>query len=206
MIKQIIGLIVFALFLIFAKNAYATPDNTDSQNSQTQIEAKKIDRRAKILAAYLKQFDSPLQNHSQDFIEIADKYDVDWKLVPAIAGVESTFGKFIPGGHEVKYTSYNAWGWGASTPDVAIHFDSWKEAIDTVSKGLKENYIDKGLKDPYAMNRVYAASPTWGTKVDYFMKQIEEFSIKYEAENPTTTVSVEDELKIAAISGQVASK
>lgn len=198
MIKQIIGLIVFALFLIFAKNAYATPDNTNSQNSQTQVEAKKIDRRAKILAAYLKQFDSPLQNYAQDFIELADKYGVDWKLVPAIAGVESTFGKRIPGG-------FNGWGWGVYGTQ-AIYFSSWKEAIETITKGLKENYIDKGLTDPYAMNRVYAESKTWGTKVDYFMKQIEEFSVKYEAENPTTTVSVEDDLKIAAVSGQVASK
>lgn len=197
MIKQIIGLIVFALVLIFAKHAYAAPDLTDFQKPQTQIEAKKIDRRAKILSEYLKQFDSPLQNQAQDFVELADKYEVDWKLMPAISGVESTFGKFIPGG-------FNGWGWGVFG-NKAIYFSSWKDAIETITKGLKEKYLDKGLTTPYQMNRVYAASPTWGTRVDYFMKQIEEFSFKYDVENPTS-INVQTDSKIAGVSGQLASK
>lgn len=203
MIKQIFGLIAFALFLIFAKNAHASPDAVDSANIQEQVEAKKIDKRAKILSDYLNQFNSPLQNYSQDFIEIADKYGIDWKLVPAISGVESTFGKFIPGGTHYLNTSYNAWGWGASTPDAAIYFKSWKEAIETIAKGLKERYIDKGLLTPFQMNRVYAASPTWGTKVDYFMKEIEDYSSKYKEDVPKI-VTVETDAKTAGSSGQLA--
>lgn len=195
MIKQIVGLIFFALFLIFAKNAYATPDPVDSQKPQTQVEAKRIERRAKILAQYLKQFDSPLQNHAQDFIDLADKYGIDWKLVPAIAGVESTFGKFIPGG-------FNGWGWGVYGTQ-AIYFSSWREAIETITRGLKEKYIDRGLITPAQMNKIYAASPSWGVKVEYFMRQIEEFSAKYEAENPEN-IEVETSAKIAATSGQLA--
>ena len=96
---------------------------------------------------------------------------MDWKLVPAIAGVESTFGKRIPGG-------YNAYGWGVYG-DNAIYFKSWKDGIYTLNKGLKENYINKGLTNPYAMNRVYAASPRWGGNVSYFIADIERFSQSY---------------------------
>lgn len=204
MIKKIISLIFLSILLIFAKNVNAEPNSTTPAPMQ-EVSGKKVDQNSKILAAYLKKYNSPLQDYAHDFIEAAEKYGIDWKLVPSISGVESTFGKFIPGGTDYANTSYNAWGWGASTPEAAIYFKSWKEAIYTISKGLKENYIDKGLKDPVSMNRVYAASPTWGTKVAYFMKDLEGFAAKYTLENPEIT-SIETNTPVAATSGQLAFK
>lgn len=205
--KKIIGLFFLTLFLFFVKTAYAAPDDSPKAQSQQEVSGKKLDKRAKILAKYFEQFNSPLQNYSQDFIDMADKYQLDWKWVVAIAGVESTFGKFIPGGTQPEFSSYNAWGWGASTPEAAIHFKSWKEGIETVTKGLKENYFNKGLTDPYSINKVYAASSTWGSKVDHFIKDIDAFSVKYEAENPEATeVKVETSTQTAAVSGQLATK
>lgn len=166
------------------------------ENSEIDlIEAKKLDYRAEILSSYLAKYNSPLQYHAQDFIDAADTYKLDWKMMPAIAGVESTFGKFIPGG-------YNGWGWGVYGTQ-AIYFTSWRDAIFTISKGLREGYLDKGLNDPYSMNRVYAASPTWGTKVSYFMNDIEKFAGSYETDNLKST-NVGTAPQIAAISGQLA--
>jgi hypothetical protein len=91
---------------------------------------------------------------------------------PAIAGVESTFGKAIPGG-------YNAWGWGVYG-DQAIYFSSWKNGINTVAEGLKTRYVDKGLTDPYAMNKVYAASTAWGGHVAFFLNDLDQFAKEYE--------------------------
>lgn len=142
------------------------------------VESKEIDPRADVLKDYLAKYNSPLQNNAQDFIDAADTYDVDWKLVPAISGVESTFGKFTPGG-------FNGWGWGVYG-DNRIYFKSWREAIFTITKGLKDGYIDKGLTDPYSMNRKYAASPHWGTKVSHFMNDIEKFQ-KNATIEPTVT-------------------
>lgn len=136
------------------------------------IEAKKADARVVILKNYFAKFNSPLEDSATHFVEAADKYQVDWKLVAAISGVESTFGKRIPGG-------YNGWGWGVYG-DQALGFKSWKDGIYTVTEGLKKNYIDKGLTEPLTMNRIYAASPTWGVKVNYFMGEIDKFA----KENP----------------------
>lgn len=148
-------------------------ENFDVQiNQETQIKSKAIDERARILQEYLSQYNSPLQYQAQDFIEAADQYDLDWKLVVSIAGTESTFGKFIPGG-------YNAWGWGVYG-NQALYFDSWRDGIFTVSEGLRKNYINKGYKDPYSMNRIYAASPTWGAHVSYFLTDIEKYNQKYQ--------------------------
>ena len=108
--------------------------------------------------------------------------------MPAIAGVESTFGKQIPGG-------FNGWGWGVYGTQ-AIYFDSWTEGIFTVSKGLRENYLDKGYTEPYSINRIYATSPAWGSKVTYFMADLEKFSSQFEIDNR----KISDNPKIAAVS------
>ena len=156
-----------------------------------QIEAKKLDPQAQILAKYLAKYNSPLEYHAQDFIDAAREYELDWRLVPAIAGVESTFGKFTPGG-------FNGWGWGVYGTQ-AIYFNSWREGIFTVSEGLREKYINRGLTNPYLMNRAYAASPKWGSKVTYFIEDIEKFAKK---EQPVAGLKT-SQLKISAISGKL---
>lgn len=176
----------------------------NSQKKDTKqslnIESKKVDKKAQVLAAYLAKHNSPLQYHSQDFIEAADKYNLNWKLVVAIAGVESTFGKQIPGG-------YNAYGWAIYTPDSQFAFNSWRDGIFTVSEGLKVKYVDRGLETPLEMNRVYAASPTWGAKVNYFLNDMESFEKLYNAQadqdRPLTFTKLE--AKTAGSSASLAS-
>lgn len=163
--------IIAPLLLSFQPKEIRAQKEYQIPTQEMDISMQQLDPRAVILRDYFAQYDSPLQYHAQDFIDAADTYHVDWKLVPAIAGTESTFGKFTPGG-------YNGWGWGVYG-DQAIYFSSWRDAIFTVTKGIKENYIDKGLTDPYSMNFVYAASPYWGAHVDYFLHDIDAFAAKY---------------------------
>ena len=189
MVKKITSSIL--AFLLITSVAYADKAEAANENDTTeQIAARQLSREAQILASYLAKFNSPLQYHAQDFIDAAKTYELDWRLVPAIAGVESTFGKFIPGG-------YNAWGWGVYGSQ-AIFFNSWKDGILTVAKGLKEDYISRGLLDPYAMNKRYAASPHWGGKVSFFIADIEKFVQEYNAQNPKKPISITPTVKIAA--------
>ncbi|MCL5410005.1 MAG: hypothetical protein M1607_04065, partial [Patescibacteria group bacterium] len=146
--------------------------------TEVAISAKQMDPRAIILQSYLAQYNSPLQYHAQDFVEAADANNIDWKLVAAISGVESTFGKQIPGGYEQSSTSYNAWGWGVYGTQ-ALYFKSWKDGIYTVSAGLRNNYFNKGYTDPYSINKIYAASPTWGYRVSYFLADMNQYQAQY---------------------------
>ncbi|MDP3732951.1 MAG: hypothetical protein Q8Q91_00265, partial [Candidatus Daviesbacteria bacterium] len=164
----IISLVVLTLSLSADKAELRSKAVVEKPQTQ-QITSQKLDKEAQILASYLARFDSPLQYHSQDLMDAARTYGLDWKIIPAIAGVESTFGKHIPGG-------YNAWGWGVYG-NQAIYFNSWREGIFTIAKGLRENYFDKGLTEPYSINRIYAASPHWGWKVTYFMQDLEKFAL-----------------------------
>jgi hypothetical protein len=136
--------------------------------SKPDIE-KAPDSRTTILREYLKQYNSPLVPYAQNFVEIADKYNLDWRLVAAISGVESTFGQQIPN------DSFNGWGWGIYG-DHMIRFSSWTQGIETVSEGLRNKYINKwGAQDVYSIGKFYAASPTWAQRVTYFMAKIDEF-------------------------------
>lgn len=137
-----------------------------------KIESRQMDKRAEVLQGYLAKYNSPMQYQAQDFIDAADASGMDWKLLPAIAGVESTFGKFIPGG-------YNAWGWGVYG-NQAIYFKSWREGMFTVSAGLRKNYINRGLTDPASINRMYSTSSKWSTNVTFFLNDMEKFEAQYE--------------------------
>lgn len=150
-------------------NTFAAEISAGSSATLLKPVARPPDSRVKILEEYLEQFNSPLIPYASDFVEIADKYELDWKLVVSISGVESTFGKQIP------YSSFNGWGWGIYGTNT-IRFSSWTEGIETVSEGLRTNYINKwGAKDVYEIGRFYAASPTWAERVSYFMRKISEF-------------------------------
>lgn len=181
--RYIISIIcVLLAFFTFPTEVKATTNVAGSSATLAFGTKLKNDTRAKILESYLKKYDSELVPYAQVFINEADKNAIDWKLLVAISGVESTFAKQIP------YKSYNAWGWGIYG-DQSLGFQSWNEAISTISKELRERYINKwGAQDVYQIGKFYAASPTWATRVDYFMGQIDEFGKQYQ--NTTLSISI----------------
>ncbi len=164
------------------KTPQIASDNSPVPTQEMVINTKTLDPRAVILRDYFAKYNSPLQNYSQDFIEAADKYQVDWKLVPSIAGVESTFGQAIPGG-------YNDWGWGVYG-DQAIYFKTQKDGIYTVTAAMRTNYLDKGLTNPYQMNGSYAASSAWGGHVAYFIADLDKFASHYTQYSEVTNASL----------------
>ena len=58
-------------------------------------------------------------------------------------------------------------------------FSTWNEGIVTISRDLRIKYMDKwGATDITSIGRIYAASPTWAQKVQYFMNKIENYEDK----------------------------
>lgn len=123
--------------------------------------------RLVVLESYLKSQASPLAPYSADFIEVADEYGLDWRLLPAIAGVESSFGKRFPQG------SYNVFGWGIYGNQV-LRFNSYREAMEAVAKGLTEKYPKEALTDISLLGRIYngVTPQDWTRKIISFMDQI----------------------------------
>ncbi len=172
--KKILAIIfIFFLTALSAQKAVAQ-DRASASSANIIISKTPVveDYRVKILRDYLTQHNSPLAPYAADFVENADKYNLDWRLVAAISGVESTFGQEIPS------SSYNAWGWGVYG-DHVIRFNSWKEGIGTVSQGLRERYMDQwGGQNIYQIGSMYAASPAWAGHVEYYLNSIQDFALR----------------------------
>lgn len=121
-------------------------------------------QRAKKIETYLRvnRNNAPLADYAEKFVEVANKYGLDYRLLPAIAVMESGGGKSL-------FRSYNAWGYGKYS------FNSFEEGIEIVGKGLKEGYIDKGRVTPAQIAPIYCPpnATNWARSVQKFMNEIE---------------------------------
>lgn len=131
---------------------------------------QKLDARAKIIENFFKGYNAPLWEFSQIFTAVADKYSLDYRLLPAIAMQESN------GGKKVIEDSKNPFGYGIYGGKV-LRFDSFEEAIERVGRGLREDYLDKGLTKPEAIMAKYtppsiALGGPWAKGVSIFMEEL----------------------------------
>lgn len=133
---------------------------------ETSIEVK--DARVANLKIFFRKFGSPLYDYADKIVEVSDRYQFDYRLLPAIAMQESGLCRVIPN------DSHNCWGWGIYG-NVVTRFDSYDEAIETVSKGIKKEYIDKGLITASAIMQKYtpSSSGSWAYAVNTFLRALE---------------------------------
>lgn len=177
MLKIFIFSLTLTFLLILSSETPVLADTMLARPSATlSVETLVPDDRVKVLTAFLAQYNSPFVDKADVFIREADRNKIDWKLLVAISGVESTFGQAYPRG------TFNAWGWGIYGTNTH-GFTSWDDAITTISKELKSRYIDGwGAQNVYQIGHYYAASPTWASRVTYFMDKIGSFT-------PSTTAT-----------------
>jgi hypothetical protein len=134
----------------------------------TSIEAE--DARTEILTNFLDRHDSPLTPHdeyAQKLVDIADKYQLDFRLLPAIAMQESNLCKKIPEG------SYNCLGFGI-TATSTLKFDSFEASFERAAKSLKKNYVDQGLTTPEEIMAKYTPSSngSWAHSLNQWMTEM----------------------------------
>lgn len=126
------------------------------------------DARPVIIKKYLEKHQSPLLPYTDELIAASEKYDVDYRLIVAIAQCESNLCKKSPAG------SYNCWGF----ENGETQFLSWEQALDQVAKTLREEYLNEGLETPeeimpkYAPPSVEKGGP-WAKCVEQFINELE---------------------------------
>lgn len=126
------------------------------------------DARPVLIRDYLRKYRSPLVPYADLIFATSQKYGLDYRLLIAIAQQESNLCKKIPPG------SHNCWGWGIHSRGT-LKFSSYPEAIEEVARGLKEEYIDKGLTTPEEIMRKYTplSDGSWAFGVRQFMQELE---------------------------------
>lgn len=137
----------------------------------TSIKAERINRQ-KILTAFFSKNNSPLVKNVNKFVEIADKYNIDYRLMPAISCTESSCGKFL------IERSHNPFGWGIYGNTVTS-FKSYDDAIEKVAQGLSKGYISKGYDTPEEIGPIYTppSYTHWMRATRFFMNQIDEIAV-----------------------------
>lgn len=125
----------------------------------------KPDDRAARLKKYLQAQGSPMANDAAALVQIADKYDLDWTLLPAIAALESQYGKMLLPG------SFNPYGWN----NGRAYFGSFAASSEEVAAGIRSRYQPSGEVTAWGIGPRYAASKTWAERVVRYQAQIASF-------------------------------
>ncbi len=124
-------------------------DSELTKNSVSKTDIKTEDARVIVMQKFLFEYNSPMYPYSKTFIIEADKYNLDWRLVASISGVESAFGNIVPRG------THNAWGWRGinKNPEGWSQFETWNAGIAEVTRGLAQGY---GITlTPYQIEQYY---------------------------------------------------
>jgi hypothetical protein len=147
--------------LLSQNNAVEASPITTEEEKIRKERAEDID---KLLASY----DSPLVGYGEKFVIEAEKNDIDWRLLPAIAGVESTFGR-----HACKKAKNSFLGYGSCKMD----FKSVDDAIERVSASLGGNNENtahhyEGKNTAQILRKYNSVIPDYPSKVIRIMKMI----------------------------------
>lgn len=146
---------------------YAALPQTNSLNSDEIITE---DARAKIVENFFNEYKSVLAEQSNIFVSVADKYELDYRLLPAISMQESNGAKRMFKG------SYNPFGFGIYG-SLALRFSSFEEAIEKVAQSLREDYLNIGLTTTEEIMSKYTPPSlekggVWAKGVNSFMEKM----------------------------------
>lgn len=160
-IKHYLGLVAISVFILgLCSNFYSHRGRVISySHGETDFRVLKLQN-------LLQKYNSPLSAYAKLFISQADVFNLDWKLIPAITGVESSFGVYIPN------DSYNAYGWDNGMGK----FSNWPDSISHVTKKMSQDYVARGARTVEQIAPIYnPVTPNdWKEHVQYFMNQIEQ--------------------------------
>lgn len=129
------------------------------------------DARPVLIAEFLEKHDSPLKPYDEwgeKLVAIADKYNLDFRLLPAMSMQESNLCKKIPEG------TYNCLGLGIHAKGT-WGFDSYEANFDKAAEILRKNYLDKGYITPDEIQDKYTpgSNGSWEFAVNSFMEKLE---------------------------------
>lgn len=121
--------------LIFLAGAVGPSALSPHQAFRTATIYQSSDGRLEALRHFFQKFDCPAEAYAIEFLEAADTYKLDWRLLPSISFVESTGGKVAP--------NNNMFGWD----NGHAHFLSPKAGIYEVGYNLaySDTYKNKDL-------------------------------------------------------------
>lgn len=154
----------------------ASPIFKEIKNFEDQLSKKENAVQAAKIDQYFANNNLPLAGYGKFFVETSDKYNLDWRLLAAIAMRESTGGKNpCPNG------SKNVFGWHS----CKTYFKTYEEAIDKVGQHLAGEvkstagyYKNKTI--PQKLKRYNSVIPDYTQDIYSIMNKIENQKVDVE--------------------------
>lgn len=133
----------------------------ETASVQKDVRLQELSERSNRIARvrdFYARWNAPLGAHAETIVDAAERWGIDWRLVPAISIVESSGGRYC-------FRPYNAYGWGKAG------YSSFDESIEAVTRGLSTGYR---TSNPHAIGPKYnPVTPTeWSNKVAGLMSQL----------------------------------
>ena len=147
------GLAVFAGLI--STPARVSPEPNPSTRSLVYLQ----DARLKTLQKFFGKAHCPAQKYSLVFLEAADSYDLDWRLLPSISFIESTGGKAAK--------NNNLFGWDSGRTGFA----SPAAGIQEVGYRLSHSRLYRN-KDTDGILATYNPDADYAVRVKSVMRQI----------------------------------
>ena len=108
--------------------------------------------RVLLIESFLRKHNSPMTPYADVIVSEADRFAIDFRLVPAIAMCESNAGKRMP-----KKDEFNFAGIAVYTgQNHGKAFESWPQSIAWVSEYIKQHYYDRGYRSLYDIGAIWA--------------------------------------------------
>jgi hypothetical protein len=154
-----------------ARHTSIVAGNPDPEGEIQGIESilELEDGRAEIVANFLAKYDSPLKPHDYYghlLVEIADRYELDFRFLPAIMMEESNLCKNIPEG------TYNCLGFGIHSGGT-LGFENYEAGFERAARELRANYVEQGRIQVSEIARKYTASvEKWTSSVNQWMTEM----------------------------------
>jgi hypothetical protein len=164
-------IIAFVPFMAIPSVSLASHIGSLDASPVTKVEVSVNDvrkQKAEAIDEYFKDRSMPLAGTGMTFVLVAEKYGLDWRLLPAISVRESSGGKAACGN--------NPFGWGS----CKLHnFHSYGDAIEALGRNLgganpntSRYYAGKSTEEKlYYYNGTVV--PTYPTEVLAIMDKIE---------------------------------
>lgn len=147
----------------------AALDQPEVKGVQTIIETD--DGRGEIIAKFLERHHSPMvpyDFYGQKLVEIADRYNLDFRLLPSIAMQESNLCKNTHSG-----APHNCLGFGIHERGT-LDFDTYEAGFERAGRELRAYYVDQGRITPEQIMRKYTPSSdgSWADSVNQWMAEM----------------------------------
>lgn len=151
---------------ISSKVTYSYVETELSLKEQRKRQQVARSENVEKLTRFLESYNSPMTPYAETIVRKAEECGGDYRVLAAIAGNESGFGR-------IPYRLYNPYGYLNN-----VTYSGWEEALDVLSCRISNEFLDPCDNNLRCIIRRYGGPETdqekWIRNVTFFINQLDQ--------------------------------